>query len=104
MILRVELAGKADVLVTHTGPTLTLPTRTDLVDYYAAAEATLGTTSLRQELRDEAARHDRLFEIVRPKFWYHGHHHRSATHLSGGCIIRQLAEAELVQHKSSKMR
>ena len=98
MILDETRAQPADVLVTHTGPTLTLPPRTDLVDYYAAAEASIGTTTLRQELYDEAARHDRLGELVKPKMWYHGHHHRSATHLMDGCTIRQLDVTELVRH------
>lgn len=98
MILDETRALPADVLVTHTGPSLTLPTRTGLLDYYAAAEAAIGTTTLRRELRAEAARHDRLFELVRPRIWYHGHHHRSATLRHAGCTIRQLAEAELVEH------
>lgn len=95
-------AQPADVLVTHTGPTWTVPKRTDLVDHYAKAESAIGTTTLRRELRDEAARHDRLFELVNPKQWYHGHHHHSATHQVGRCTIRQLAIAELVRHQSPK--
>lgn len=98
MFLRVDLAQPADVLVTHSGPTWTLPPRSDLVQYYAAAEATIGTSSLQRELRDEAVRHDTLYELVRPRQWYHGHHHRSATHQIDGCTIRQLDIAELVQH------
>lgn len=101
MVLDESRAQAADVLVTHTGPSWTLPPRSDLVDHYAAAEATIATTTLKQELRAEADRHDRLFELVKPRVWYHGHHHRSATHHHGGCTIRQLSEAELFRHISA---
>lgn len=100
MILDETRAQPADVLVTHTGPSWLVPPRSDLVDHYAAAEATIGTTTLRQELRDEAARHDRLFELVRPQRWYFGHHHHSATHNREGRTFRQLGVAELVRHHS----
>lgn len=99
MTLQEDLAKPADVLVTHTGPSWTLPPSNDLVDHYAAAEAAIGTTSLKRELRDEAARHDRLCELVRPRQWYHGHHHHSATHKVDGCTIRSLGLAELVEHR-----
>lgn len=102
MILDETRAQPADVLVTHTSPSWTLPPRSDLVDYYAAAEADIGTTSLKRELLDEAARHDRLFELVRPRIWYHGHHHRSATLQVDGCTIRQLGIAELVMHQAKE--
>jgi hypothetical protein len=98
MILREDLAGKADVLVTHTGPSWTTPPWNDFVDGYAQAEDAIGTKTLRRELRDEAARHDRLFELVKPRIWYHGHFHHSATHHVDGCEIRQLDLAELVRH------
>jgi hypothetical protein len=98
MILDETRAQAADVLVTHTGPSWLTPPRSDLLDHYAAAEAFIGTTTLRRELRDEAARHDRLFELTRPRQWYFGHHHHSATHQHDGCSIRQLDMAELVRH------
>lgn len=102
MILREDLAGKADVLVTHSGPTLSTPPWNEFVDQYAQAEAEIGTTTLRRELRDEAARHDRLGELVRPRIWYHGHFHHSATLETDGCTIRQLGLAELVMHQQKK--
>jgi len=102
MILAEARAQPADVLVTHTGPSWNLPPRSDMVDYYAAAEAAIGTTTLRRELRDEAARHDRLFELARPRIWYHGHLHHSATHQVDGCTIRQLDLAELIQHHPAR--
>jgi hypothetical protein len=98
MILDETRAQPADVLVTHTGPSWLTPPGNAMVDYYAAAETSIGTTTLRRELRDEAARHDRLFEFVRPRQWYFGHHHHSATHHHDGCTIRQLGLAELVRH------
>jgi hypothetical protein len=98
MILNETLAQPADVLVTHSGPTWTAPPPDALVDYYAAAEAAIGTATLHRELRDEQARHDRLFELVKPRQWYHGHFHRSTTHRVDGCTIRQLDVAEIVKH------
>ena len=98
MVLQENFAQPTDVLVTHSGPTWTLPPRSDMVDHYAQAEAAIGKKTLRRELRDEAARHDRLFELVHPRIWYHGHHHYSATHQVEGCTIRQLDLAELVLH------
>ncbi len=98
MTLDETRAQPADVLVTHTGPSWLAPPHIGMVDHYAAAEAAIGTTSLRRELRDEAARHDLLFELVRPLQWYFGHHHRSVTHQHDGCNIRQLDVAELVRH------
>ena len=101
MILDKTRALPADVLVTHAGPSWLTPPRSQLVKSYAAAEAAIGTSTLMRELRDEAARHDRLFELVRPKRWYFGHHHHSATHQHGGCTIRQLGLAELVRHQAA---
>ncbi len=98
MILDETRAKPTDVLVTHTGPSWLTPPRSDLVDFHAAAEAAMGTTTLRRELRDEAARHDRLFELTRPRQWYFGHHHHSATHHHDGRTIRQMGLAELVRH------
>lgn len=92
-------AQHADVLVTHSGPTYTTPKQNDLVDHYEKLESTIGTTTLRRELDDEAKRHDELFKLVQPKRWYHGHHHHSATHQIGDCAIRQLGIAELVLHQ-----
>jgi UDP-2,3-diacylglucosamine pyrophosphatase LpxH len=98
MVLREELSAKADVLVTHTGPTLSAPPWNDFVDSYAQAEAAIGEKTLRRELRDESARHDHLYELVKPRQWYHGHYHHSATRSVDGCTIRQLDLAELVRH------
>lgn len=102
MTLDESKAHAADVLVTHTGPSRTTPRNTAIVDHYARIEASLGTKTLKKELRDEAERHDRLYKIVKPKIWYHGHHHISATHQVGPCTIRQLAMAELVKHQPVK--
>lgn len=98
MELRENLAHPADVLVTHSGPTFTNPPANDLVRCYARFEETIGQTTLEQELIDEQLRHDRLFELVKPKNWYFGHYHHSATHNYNGCIIRQLDCAELASH------
>lgn len=92
-------AKPADVLVTHSGPTFTTPKKNDVVDHYAKLESAIGTTTLRRELRDEAKRHDQLFKLVKPKQWYHGHHHHSATHQIGDCTVRQLGIAELILHQ-----
>ncbi|MFN4804518.1 MAG: metallophosphoesterase [Akkermansiaceae bacterium] len=102
MVLQEDLAKPSDVLVTHTGPTLTTPKWNEFVASYAAAEAAIGTKSLKRELAEEATRHDRLGELVKPKVWYHGHHHHSATHKQKGCTIRQLDFAELVLHTPNK--
>jgi hypothetical protein len=99
MVLKEELAGKADVLVTHTGPSWTTPPPNNLLDLYIQAEIAIGTKTLRRELLDEQVRHEQLFELVQPKQWYHGHHHHSATRQVGNCTIRQLGIAELVMHK-----
>jgi hypothetical protein len=99
MILDESRAQPADVLVTHTGPSWTTPPWNDFVEKYAKDEADIGTTSLRRELRDETARHDRLFELVKPRQWYHGHFHRSDTLEIDGCTIRQLDLAEIVRHQ-----
>ncbi len=102
MILNENLAQPADVLVTHSGPSSTTPPWNDFVDQYAQVEAAIGTKTLRRELRDETARHDRLFEIVKPRQWYHGHFHRSVAHQIDGCSIRQLDVAEIVRHYPAK--
>lgn len=98
MVLDETRAQPADVLVTHTGPSWLAPPGNAMVDYYAAAEAAIGTTTLKRELHDEALRLDRLFKLVRPRQWYIGHHHHSATHHHDECTIRQLDVAELVRH------
>ncbi len=98
MVLDEALAQPADVLVTHSGSSWTTPPASELLNYYIEAEAAMGLTTLRQELHDETRRHDRLFEIVRPRQWYHGHYHRSVTYLHEGCMIRQLDVAELAKN------
>lgn len=104
MILRENFSGKADVLVTHTGPSWTVPAVSNFLLECIHYEEQIGCDTLWQELRDEQTRHDRLFELVKPRQWYHGHFHRSATHQVGGCTIRQLGIAELVIHKPGKPR
>lgn len=98
MILDETCAQPADVLVTHTGPTSSVPPVSNFLLEYIHYEEQIGCDTLFDELRDEAARHDRLFELVKPRQWYHGHFHRSSTHKVDGCTIRQLDVAELVRH------
>jgi hypothetical protein len=100
MVLREDLAGPADVLVTHGGPLWLAPPPNPLVECFIQAEEAIDCKTLRQELLDEQIRHDRLFELVRPRFWYYGHHHHSATHQHEGCEIRQLGPTELARHWS----
>lgn len=99
MILDESRAQSADVLVTHTGPTASVPPVSSFLLEYIHAEEQFGRETLFDELRDEAARHDRLYELVKPRQWYHGHFHRSATLRTGNCEIRQLNVAELVRHQ-----
>ena len=79
MILDESRAQSADVLVTHSGPTSSVPPVSNFLLGYIHAEEQFGRDTLYGELRDEATRHDRLFELVRPRQWYHGHFHISAT-------------------------
>jgi len=55
-------------------------------------------TTLEQELINEQLRHDRLFDLVKPRHWYFGHYHHSAIHNHHGCKIRQLDCGELALH------
>lgn len=98
MILDETRAQPADVLVTHAGPTSSVPPVSNFLLEYIHAEEQFGCDTLCDELRDEATRHDRLFQLVKPQQWYHGHFHTSATHQLDGCNIRQLDVAELVRH------
>ena len=98
MVLKEDLALPSDVLVTHAGPSWTAPPISIFLLEYIHAEEEIGCDTLPDELRDEQSRHDRLFELVRPKWWYFGHYHHSATHHHEGCVIRQLDVAELVRH------
>jgi hypothetical protein len=102
MILDETRSQPADVLVTHTGPTSSVPPVSNFLLEYIHYEEQIGCDTLFDELRDEAARHDRLFELVKPRQWYHGHFHRSATHQVDGCTIRQLDVAELVRHTPTR--
>jgi len=102
MVLREELAGPADVLVTHAGPSWLSPPANPLVEYYIRCEEAIGCNTLRQELLDEQVRHDRLFELVRTRYWYYGHYHHRALHQHEGCEIRQLDVADLVRHVGVK--
>jgi len=102
MILNETLAQPADVLVTHSGPSWTVPPVSNFLLECIHYEEQIGCDTLPDELRDESARHDRLFELVRPRSWYHGHFHHSSTHLHGDCSIRQLDMAELVRHTPTR--
>ncbi len=98
MVLREDLAQPADVLVTHAGPTMAIQTENAMVRCYARFEESIGSDSLVQELIDEQHRHDRLFDLVKPKHWYYGHYHHSDTRTHQGCTIRQLDCGELALH------
>lgn len=100
MSLREDLAGPADVLVTHAGPSWAAPPPNPFVEYCIRCEEAIGSNTLRQELHAEQLRHDRLFELVRPKRWYFGHHHHSSTWSHNGCEVRQLDCAELAKHSA----
>lgn len=88
--------------MTHAGPSWNAPPTNPFVEYCISCEEGIGCNTLRQELIDEQLRHDRLFELVRPKFWYYGHYHHSAIHHHEGCEIRQLDMAELVRHTTTR--
>lgn len=102
MVLREDLAKPADVLVTHSGPSWLSPPANPLVEYYIRCEEAIGCSTLRQELADEQLRHDRLFELVKPRCWYFGHYHHRAIHKHEGCEIRQLDLADLALHVEVK--
>ncbi len=99
MILDESRAQPVDVLVSHSGPTSSVPSVSNFLLEYIHYEEQIGCDTLFDELRDEAIRHDRLFELVIPRQWYHGHFHTSATLEIDGCTIRQLDVAELVKHQ-----
>ncbi len=67
MILDEARAQPADVLVTHAGPTSSVPTVTNFLLENIHYEEQIGCDTLPDELCNEAARHDRLFEIVKPR-------------------------------------
>lgn len=98
MVLREDLARPADALITHAGPSWTNPPKGGMLEYNIRCEEALGCKALRQELIDEQLRHDRLFGLVHPKYWYFGHYHHRASHLHEGSRILQLDCAELVRH------
>jgi len=94
-----KLAGPADVLVTHSGPTWIIPPqRNAFVAQYCRDEKERGK-DLRKELRHERNLHDELFNLVRPKFWYLGHFHQSLRKTQYGCRTRILNCSELARHR-----
>jgi hypothetical protein len=103
MVLREDLAHPADVLVTHAGPSWLSPPPNLLVEGFIRSEEAIGCHSLRQELADEQLRHDRLFELVKPRHWYFGHYHQRADHQHEGCAIKQLGLADVVLHEVGNM-
>ncbi|MCU0750384.1 MAG: hypothetical protein MUF13_12640 [Akkermansiaceae bacterium] len=98
MVLREDLAHPADVLVTHAGPSWLCPPTNLMVEAFIRSEEAIGCNSLRQELADEQVRHDRLFDLVKPRHWYFGHYHHRADHQHEGCTIKQLGLADVVMH------
>lgn len=104
MVLRPELAGQADVLVTHSGPDWIGPVTNDpFVEMCCRFEEVEGIDTLRKELPAERERHNVLFEIVKPKTWYFGHFHRSEETTHQGCLTRILDVSELFQHPSLRL-
>lgn len=94
-----DLAGPADVLVTHSGPRWIGPaTSNDFVDVYAQSESENNDTDLIGELETERMLHEELFRLVRPKHWYLGHFHDSAAVQYQGCEIRLLTMHEIHRH------
>lgn len=84
MVLREDLAGPADVLVTHSRPSWMSPPANPLVEYHIRCEEAIECATLRQELVDEQLRHDRPFEMVKPRRWYFGHYHQRANRMHKG--------------------
>ena len=97
--LRRELAGPADVLVTHSGPRwIGPPPSNDFVDVYAQSESENNDTDFIGELETERMLHEELFRLVCPKHWYLGHFHASQVVQYQGCVIRLLSMHEIHRH------
>lgn len=96
------LANCADLEITavfsHEGPMLPAnsnKTDEDLIAYSPALEADVRIS------QDQRAKLMRIGSKVKPKFWYHGHHHTFAQsvmyHDDGECLVQCLA------HETSKL-
>jgi len=97
--LRHELAGPADVLVSHSGPRWIGPSSSNhIVDLYARREDESTGSDLITELETERMLHEELFHLVRPKHWYLGHFHTSEVVRHQDCEIRILNINELHLH------
>lgn len=94
-----SMATKADVLVTHSGPSWIGPKcRSGIIKEYEVVENYFGTSTLVSELKEERKQHDQLFRLVRPKTWYCGHFHERAEKHQHGCTARILNCLDLFRH------
>lgn len=100
MVLREDLAGPADVLVTHSGPSWLGPSPDDpFVLPYLHEEQAVGGSTLLDDLIAERQRHDVLFNLVKPKRWFFGHFHMWAEVVHQGCHVRLLDALEFVKYQ-----
>lgn len=92
-VLKPELLTQTcDVLVTHSAPSWIGPNDKEGIAYWCQRDETLW-----EECQEERRLHDELFEIVKPRFSYHGHYHSHYFRVYNGCKARILAELEMVE-------
>ena len=88
---RDDLAGPAEVLVTHSGSGWIGPkTHGAFVDSCCRAEAEFAVGMLCKELNAERKFHELLFRGVKPKHCYLGHFHERVEKVRAGCHTRIL--------------
>jgi UDP-2,3-diacylglucosamine pyrophosphatase LpxH len=84
---------QCDVLITHSAPNWIGPVDKQNIASFCAKDATLWDECVAERLA-----HNRLFEIAKPKYSYHGHFHVNDTRIVDGCKAMIIEELGIVEH------
>jgi hypothetical protein len=84
---------ECDVLITHSAPNFIGPVDKQNISSFCEKDPTLWDECVAERLA-----HNRLFEIAKPKYSYHGHFHVNDTRVVDGCKAMIIEELGIVEH------
>ena len=85
---------ECDVLITHSAPNFIGPVDKQNIASFCAKDPTLWDECVAERLA-----HNRLFELAKPKYSYHGHFHVNDARVVDGCKAMIIEELGIVEHR-----
>ena len=85
---------ECDVLINHSAPNWIGPVDKQNIASFCEKDPTLWDECVAERLA-----HNRLFELAKPKYSYHGHFHVNDTRVVDGCKAMIIEELGIVEHR-----